>query len=43
MSDTEDSCINLDAENLLIVEEKESFNCVKIIQCNSPVVICEVY
>ena len=43
MSDTEDSCINLDAENLLIVEEKESFNCVKIIQCNSPIVICEVY
>lgn len=42
LSDSQDTCINLDAENLLILEEKDAFNCVKIIQSESPVVICEV-
>ena len=42
ISETEESTINLDAESLLIIEEEEILNCIKIIQCGSPVIICEV-
>jgi len=34
--------MNLDAENLLIIEEDDILNCIKVIQGDSPVVICEV-
>ena len=34
--------MNLDAENLLIIDEDDILNCIKVIRSDSPVVICEV-
>lgn len=42
ISDTEETRMNLVAENLLIIEENDVFNCIKIIQSDVPIVICEV-
>ena len=42
ISETQESTMNLDAENLLIIDEDDILNCIKVIQSDSPVVICEV-